>query len=72
MIENLTHLYAHLFPVMALLLGFEAYGLTIFFYMSAQREIGTARISTYYAVAPFIGVLVPWIILRDLRPPLSL
>ena len=40
----------------ALLLGFVAYGLSIFFYIHAQRELGTTKISAYYAVAPFIGV----------------
>lgn len=51
--------------VMALLLGFGAYGLSIFCYVSAQRELGAARTSTYYAAAPFIGVLFSWIILRE-------
>jgi len=40
----------------ALLLGFFAYGLSIFFYVTAQRYLGAARTSAYYAVAPFIGV----------------
>lgn len=40
----------------ALILGFFAYGLSIFFYVTAQRELGAARTSAYYAVAPFIGV----------------
>ncbi|HSQ89819.1 DMT family transporter [Romboutsia sp.] len=40
----------------ALILGFFAYGLSIFFYITAQRELGAARTSAYYAVAPFIGV----------------
>ena len=39
----------------ALLLGFVAYGLSIFFYVRAQRALGAARTSAYYAVAPFIG-----------------
>lgn len=42
--------------IAALFLGFFAYGLSIFFYISAQRYLGAARTSTYYAVAPFIGV----------------
>ncbi|MEA4986815.1 MAG: EamA family transporter [Anaerovorax sp.] len=44
--------------IAALLLGFFAYGLSIFFYISAQRHLGAARTSTYYAVAPFIGVVL--------------
>jgi drug/metabolite transporter (DMT)-like permease len=43
---------------LALLLGFVAYGLSIYFYVSAQRTLGAARTSAYYAVAPFIGVLL--------------
>ncbi len=49
----------------ALLLGFVAYGLSIFFYISAQRELGAAHTSVYYASAPFIGVILSWIVLRD-------
>ena len=43
---------------LAFLLGFVAYGLSIYFYVSAQRTLGAARTSAYYAVAPFIGVLL--------------
>ena len=42
----------------ALIIGFVAYGLSIFFYVHAQRYLGAAKTSTYYAVAPFIGVLL--------------
>lgn len=52
----------------ALLLGFAAYGLSIFFYVYAQRELGAAKTSTYYAVAPFIGVLLSLVIFRELPP----
>lgn len=45
-----------LYIIFALLLGFFAYGLSIYFYILAQRELGAARTSAYYAVAPFIGV----------------
>lgn len=36
----------------ALLLGFVAYGLSIYFYIYAQRDLGAAKTSTYYAAAP--------------------
>ena len=50
---------ANVLPIgLALLLGFVAYGLSIYFYVSAQRTLGAARTSAYYAVAPFIGVLL--------------
>ncbi|HWQ80103.1 MAG TPA: DMT family transporter [Anaerovoracaceae bacterium] len=51
--------------LLALLLGFVSYGLSIYFYIAAQRELGAARTSIYYAAAPFIGVLISWIALRD-------
>lgn len=53
----------------ALLLGFVAYGLSIYFYVYAQREIGAAKTSAYYAVAPFIGVVLSFIVLGE-RPNL--
>ena len=37
----------------ALALGFVAYGLSIFFYVYAQRKLGAARTSTFYALALF-------------------
>ncbi len=49
-----------------LLVGFVAYGLSIFFYVHAQRLLGAARTSAYYAIAPFIGVLLSLIIFSDL------
>ena len=54
-----------IYILLALLLGFVSYGLSIFFYIAAQRELGAARTSIYYAAAPFIGVLISWIVLRD-------
>jgi drug/metabolite transporter (DMT)-like permease len=44
--------------VLTLLLGFVAYGLSIYFYIIAQRDLGAARTSAYYAAAPFIGVIL--------------
>lgn len=46
----------------ALLLGFGAYGISIYFYILAQRDLGAARTSAYYAVSPFIGVLISFLI----------
>lgn len=50
----------------ALLLGFVAYGLSIYYYVYAQRHLGAARTSAFYAAAPFIGVLMSMAILREL------
>lgn len=54
----------------ALLLGFAAYGLSIFLYVYAQRELGAAKTSAYYGVAPFIGAAISLIALREI-PPVS-
>ena len=51
----------------ALLVGFVSYGLSIFFYIRAQRGIGAARTSTCYAVAPFISTGLSLILFRQ-RP----
>lgn len=46
--------------------GFVAYGLSIFFYVYAQRLLGAARTSAYYAIAPFIGTLLSLVIFREI------
>ena len=50
----------------AFVLGFAAYGLSVFLYISAQRSLGAAKTSSYYAVAPFIGALLSILLLREL------
>lgn len=51
---------------LALLLGFVSYGLSIFFYVYAQRKLGASKTSVCYAVTPFIGTALSFIIFRDL------
>lgn len=51
--------------VLALLLGFVAYGLSIFLYVRAQNVLGAAKTSAYYAVAPFIGALLSFLFLKE-------
>ena len=53
----------------ALLLGFASYGLSIFFYVYAQRKLGAARTSAYYALSPFIGVILSLVILSEVPHP---
>lgn len=48
-----------------LLLGYVAYGLSIYCYTYAQRTIGAAKTSTYYALAPFIGALLSILLLGE-------
>lgn len=50
----------------AMMVGFVAYGLSICFYIYAQRDLGAARTSTYYSVAPFVGVFLSLIIFREI------
>ena len=50
----------------ALAVGFVAYGLSIYFYIYAQRDLGAAKTSTYYAVAPFVGAGLSLLIFREL------
>ena len=49
----------------ALLLGVVAYGLSIFTYIRAQKELGAAKTSAYYAIAPFIGAFLSFVILKE-------
>ena len=51
-----------------LCVGFVAYGLSIFFYVYAQRLLGAARTSAYYAVAPFIGTFLSLLIFQTIPP----
>ena len=48
-----------------LLLGFASYGLSVFFYVYAQRSLGAARTSAYYSLSPFIGALLSFLIFRE-------
>ncbi len=50
---------------LALLLGFVAYGLSIFTYIRAQKYLGAAKTSAFYAFAPFIGVLFSVVLLNE-------
>ena len=53
--------------LVALVLGFVSYGLSIHFYINAQKELGAAKTSAYYAVAPFLGVTFGMLFLGE-RP----
>lgn len=61
--ERVTVLWS-VFAVLGV--GFVAYGLSIFFYVYAQRILGAARTSAYYAIAPFIGTLLSLAIFMEL------
>lgn len=47
---------------MIMLLGYVSYGLSIFVYIRAQRILGAAKTSAYYAVAPFVGSFLSFVV----------
>lgn len=51
-----------IYIAIVMLLGFVAYGLSIFLYIRAQRNLGAAKTSAYYAVAPFIGSFLAFVV----------
>jgi drug/metabolite transporter (DMT)-like permease len=59
------HLPPARFVLLAMLLGFFAYGFSIFLYIRAQKELGAAKTSAYYAVAPFAGAFLSFLILKE-------
>lgn len=52
--------------IFALLLGFVSYGLSIYFYILAQRYLGAAKTSAYYAIAPFMGVILSFAMFKEI------
>ncbi len=55
---------------LALALGFVTYGLSINFYILAQKNLGAAKTSAYYSIAPFLGVAFSMLLLAE-RPTLQ-
>ncbi|MCR4713053.1 MAG: DMT family transporter [Treponemataceae bacterium] len=51
--------------ILILALGYISYGLSIFTYVRAQNTLGAAKTSAYYATAPFIGVLLSVVFLKE-------
>ena len=53
-----------------MILGFVSYGLSINFYIMAQAQLGAAKTSAYYSIAPFLGVAFSLLLLGE-RPGLQ-
>lgn len=51
--------------MLALSVGFAAYGLSIFLYVRAQNVLGAAKTSACYAIAPFVGVFLSFLIFNE-------
>ena len=60
--ENLPGI---LWILAAMVLGFVAYGLSINFYIQAQKDLGAAKTSAYYSIAPFLGVAFSFILFAE-------
>jgi len=60
--ESITEI---LWIIAVLLLGFVAYGLSINFYIKAQKHLGAAKTSAYYSIAPFLGVFFGIVLLNE-------
>lgn len=59
------NLFALKYIPVVLLLGFVAYGLSIFTYIRAQKTLGAAKTSAYYSIAPFIGAFLAFVFLGE-------
>ncbi|MFC0130972.1 EamA family transporter [Massilia eurypsychrophila] len=51
--------------LVAALLGFCSYGLSLVLFVLALRHLGTARTGAYFAVGPFIGVALSLVLLGE-------
>ena len=60
-----TNFFALKYIPVVLLLGFVAYGLSIFTYIRAQKTLGAAKTSAYYSIAPFIGAFLAFAFLGE-------
>ena len=60
------HFKLTLYILFALLLGFIAYGLSVYFYIRAQKDLGAAKTSAFYAVSPFIGAFISLLLYKQL------
>jgi len=65
-----TPVFEPLTVFIALVLGFFSYGMSIFLYIKAQRTLGAAKTSAFYATAPFVGVFISLIIFRQIPSPI--
>jgi Permeases of the drug/metabolite transporter (DMT) superfamily len=51
--------------LIAMLLGFFSYGISIVLYVLALRSLGSSRTSVFFGTAPFIGAALSFIICHD-------
>ena len=53
------------YTLLALIIGFLGYGLSLWLFIKALRELGAARTGAYFSCAPFIGAALSVIILQE-------
>jgi len=56
--------------LIAMLVGFFCYGFSIVLFVLAMRNMGSIRTSAWFGSAPFIGVILSFVILREIPNPL--
>lgn len=52
--------------IIAMIIGFFCYGLSIVLFVFAMRNLGSTRTSALFGTAPFIGAILSFILLRDI------
>lgn len=53
------------FVLLAMVLGYFSYGLSIVLFIRAMRELGAARTSALFGTAPFVGAALSWPLFRE-------
>ncbi|WP_170871643.1 EamA family transporter, partial [Desulfosporosinus metallidurans] len=53
------------FLLMAMVLGYFSYGLSIVLFIRAMRELGSARTSALFGTAPFVGAVLSLLLFRE-------
>ena len=54
--------------VYTMLLGSIAYGLSLYFFVRALRNLGTARTGAYFATGPFVGAAISVVLMAEPAP----
>ena len=58
------------FVLIASVVGFCGYGLSLVMFVVALRHLGTARTGAYFSAAPFVGAAISLLMLHDVPSPL--
>lgn len=53
------------FVLPAMTVGFFGYGISLVLFVLALRHLGTARTGAYFSLAPFIGAVISFMLLRE-------